>query len=340
MDFRHTEARRASYQQNEAMSETTTTLQKTEEKAMEFVPYGNQDKIKLTLSIIKNLVAVPTRSGKTCSDKEALKAMMMMQARRLNPFEADCFLVGYDNRDGVATFALITAHQAFLKRAELHPEFDGMESGIVLLDEDGKLSDREGDFHLPEENVVGGWAKVHFKNRKFPIYRRLSIAKMRKPSPFWDANPAGQIVKCSEADALRSAFPTMCGGLVLRDEIDFPINGGSGHEMPKLQEQVPSATNTVEAEVIPAASGEAPKKPSSPIEELKEKILGEGFTFAQLNAWAQETGNFEQPVESFEKVDLATAKRLLRGWKLMKQGLEQVRDAQSNEECSNEFIRG
>src|SRR5439155_1742780 len=150
---------------------------------------------------IKNLVAIPTRTGKTCSDKEATKAMMEMQAQRLNPFKRDCYLVGYDSSDGVATFTLITAHQVFLQRAELNSEFDGMESGIVLLLENGNVLDREGDFHLPDENVVGGWAKVHFKNRKFPIYRRLSISKMRKKSPFWDQNPAGQVVKCAECDA-------------------------------------------------------------------------------------------------------------------------------------------
>lgn len=321
-----------------------TALQKTEEKAMEYVPLGCQDKIRLTLNIIKNLVAIPTRSGKTCSDKEATKAMMEMQAQRLNPFKKDCYLVGYDTEDGVATFSLITAHQVFLERGELHPDFDGMESGVVLLHEDsGKLEDREGDFHLPEEKVVGGWARVHSKKRKFPVYRRLSLTAMlaqvtaggrRRASPFWNNNPAGQIVKCAEADALRSAFPTVIGGLVSRDEVDLLPNGNrEAHELPKLQEQVPSgnATSTpVDAEVIP--DEKQPAKPKSPIEELKEKVLGEGFTFAQLNAWAQETGNFEQPVESFEKIDLATAKRLLRGWKLMKQGLEQLRAAESNQQ--------
>lgn len=329
------------------MSTETALQNKVEEKAMEYIPLGCQDRIRLTVKIIQNLVAVPTRTGKTCSEKEAMKAMMEMQAQRLNPFKKDCYLVGYDSADGVATFTLITAHQVFLERGELHPDFDGMESGVVLLRDDGKLEDREGDFHLPEETVVGGWARVHSKKRKFPVYRRLSLKTMlaqitgggsRRASPFWANNPAGQIVKCAEADALRSAFPTVIGGLVSRDETDILPNGNrEAHELPKLQEQVGSSSTTtaaVDAEVVPESVSEPakskPSKAASPAEELKERVIGEGFTLAQFNAWALESGQIEQEQESFEKLDPATARRLLRGWRLMKEGLEALRAAQSN----------
>jgi hypothetical protein len=87
---------------------------------MEYVPFGASDKIKLTIAIIKNLVAVKTKSGKTCSDQDAIKFMMMCQARRLNPFEGDAFLIGYDAKDALRSH--ITAHQAFLKRAEVNAE--------------------------------------------------------------------------------------------------------------------------------------------------------------------------------------------------------------------------
>src|SRR5580692_885246 len=106
-----------------------------EEKPMEYVPFGSQDKIKLSVAIVQNLICVKTKTGKTCTAGDAIKFMMMCQARRLNPFEGDAFLIGYDGREGPA-FSLITAHQAFLKRAEVNPEYDGMKSGVIV-EQDG-----------------------------------------------------------------------------------------------------------------------------------------------------------------------------------------------------------
>lgn len=188
-------------------------------KEMEFVPFGQADSIKLSVEIVKNLIAVPTRSGKTCSDRDAIKFMMLCKAQRLNPFAGDAFLIGYDGKDG-PTFSLITAHVAFLKRAETHPEYDGMKSGIIVVDGDDLLSDIEGDFHLPKHKVVGGWATVYFKNRKYPITRRVKLSRFQKSFGVWQEDPAGMICKVAEADALRSSFPTLLGGLYMKDEIN------------------------------------------------------------------------------------------------------------------------
>ena len=192
-----------------------------QEKSIEFIPYGAADKIKLSVKIIQNMVAVPTKSGKTCSERDALRFLMLCQAQRLNPFAGDAYLVGYDSQDG-PSFSLITAHQAFLKRAETCADFEGMESGIILLsnDEDNPvISEREGDFYLESENVVGGWARVHRKGRR-DTYRRIRMARFNKGFAQWKADAAGMIVKCAEADALRSTFPTLLGGLYMQGEQD------------------------------------------------------------------------------------------------------------------------
>src|SRR5438045_9534432 len=65
-----------------------------EEKVMVYAPFGapEKDTIKLTPKIVMDLIAVPTRSGKTCSERDAIRFMMMCKARRLNPFEGDAFL--------------------------------------------------------------------------------------------------------------------------------------------------------------------------------------------------------------------------------------------------------
>jgi len=199
----------------------TTTLQRIDpEKSVEFVPFGAPDKIRLNIRIVQTMIATPTKSGKTCSERDAMRFLMLCQAQRLNPFAGDAYLVGYDAADG-PSYSLIASHQSLLKRAETCPDFEGMESGVILMDGENDVKEREGDFFIPDvETVVGGWARVHRSGRK-PMYRRLSIAqrKPRYPTPFWEgAKAAEQIVKCAEADALRSTFPTLLGGLYIQGE--------------------------------------------------------------------------------------------------------------------------
>ena len=155
-----------------------------------------------------------------------MRFMMLCKARGLNPFEGDAFLIGYDQDSG-PQFSLVTAIQAFLKRAEVHPEFDGMDSGVIVKDETGELRDREGDFLHPGDMLLGGWATVYCKNRSRPTKRRLSLGTFQKPTKIWRENTAGMIVKCAEADALRSTFPSTLAGMYLNDEMPMVFDGHS-----------------------------------------------------------------------------------------------------------------
>jgi len=242
-----------------------------ERSLIEFTPFGAKDKIQLSIAIVKRLVAVKTKTGKSCSDEDAFKFMLMCQARKLNPFEGDAYLIGYDTATG-PQFSLITAHQAFLKRAELNPEFDGMESGTIVLRQ-GQVVDLLGDWHMQNDNVLGGWATVYFKNRKYPMKKRLRLSRFNKGFGVWKEDPAGMIVKCAEADALRSSFPTMLGGMFIQEEVlpataaDIPRaefeepqpNGGN------KTEQAPPAERTATATVVePPVERKAPEPTPAP----------------------------------------------------------------------------
>lgn len=311
---------------------------KRDNKAMEFVPYGAQDRIKLSVSIIQNTVAVPTRSGKTCSERDALKFMMMCQAQRLNPFAGDAYLVGYDSQEG-PSFSLITAHQAFLKRAEMHPQYDGMESGIVLLKEDGTTEDRETDFHLPEERVVGGWARVHVKDRKIATYRRVRMERFNKGRAQWKEDAAGMICKCAEADALRSSFPTMVGGLYLREEMDFmPNTNGNGFQVPERAGNLVAVISDKPAEPAPVQSspegdgtnkeperaGEAKPTPQA---ELESVLTANGISFAEFIAWGDRTGAVPDAgsLPDMAALPADVAKRLLKGKLPMINGIKKAK---------------
>ena len=196
-----------------------TALAKKPETTVEYAAFGSNETVKLNASIIRNFIAAPTKSGAQASDKECMKFMALCKARALNPFEGDAFLLGYDGKDG-PQFSLITAHQAFLKRAEAAPEFDGMESGIVVRDESKAIVERVGDLRYEGETLLGGWATVYFKNKSRPMKKILDVRKFAKPYGVWQSNPEGMIAKCAEADALRSSFPNKLGGCYLREEMD------------------------------------------------------------------------------------------------------------------------
>ena len=212
---------------------------------MEYVPFGAQDKIRLSINIIRRLVAVPSTSGKLPTDEDCIKFQMMCQAKRLNPFEGDCFMIGYDTKAG-PKFSQITAHQVFLKRAEASKEFNGMESGVVV--KRGELVvDDIGDFTMDGDVLLGGWARVHKKGMEHPIFKRIKLSVFNKGTPLWIANPAGMIVKCVEADALRTAFPSLLGSMYLREEVQGAI------DQPKVVTAIfkdQTTSKSVEAEPI------------------------------------------------------------------------------------------
>ena len=216
---------------NDETKKDAVVVAKKAEQVIEYQAYGGDTKVRLTLELIRTMIAVPTRAGNLPTQRDCYQFAMLCKARGLNPFEGDAFLVGYETKNG-PKFNLITSHQAFLKRAELSPEFDGMESGVVVKTEDGKIKDHQGDFVSSGEKLVGGWARVAFKQRKIPTYRRINLERFKEDYGVWEQNPETMIVKCAEADALRSSFPTKMGGLYLREEMGRIADGKSNLATP------------------------------------------------------------------------------------------------------------
>lgn len=198
---------------------TTAVAEAPKETVISYMPLGEAEMIHLTLSRVKQFLCVPTKSGKMPSDEQVVKYMMLCKAQSLNPWVNDAYLVGYDGKDG-PQFSLITAQQAFLKRAEASPEFAGLESGVVVVTKDGTVKDRQGDLVLPGETLVGGWARAHRSDRPVPSYDALNLRTFDTGRSRWAADPAGMIVKCAEASALRKAFPSTLAAMYCKEEMD------------------------------------------------------------------------------------------------------------------------
>lgn len=318
-------------------------------KEMTFTPFANDEAITLSIAIVRNMLAIPTRSNKLPDDNACMRYMMMAKSRALNPFEGDCFLLGFDTQDG-PKFEMITAHQAFLKRAEIHPDFDGMDSGVIVREKESKqIVELQGDFHSDDQELFGGWAKVHHKSKKVPTYRRVKLATYRKPFGRWKDDPAGMICKVAESDALRSAFPTKLGGLYLREEIEIMSETEKTDgkqlpppmfEMPPTEPPKPSVTNGLkpsgdeEASEL-AGAGMVPEQPPSQpkasagknteqiIAALKERMAGE-VTEDQLLAYCRTQKLATAKHESFIQLSDSKLRDLLDDWEALLPELQAV----------------
>lgn len=278
------------------MSNNTQAVATRADKDMEFVPFGAKDKIKLSCAIIRQYIATPTKQGDLPDDRECTRFMMMCRSRLLDPFVGDAFLIGYRNTTtGKVDWSLITAHQAFIKRAEPHPEYNGKRSGVIFSPplecktcdgkgwieiEDnlrpcpkcecrGEWDEIEGDF-LPAEiqgqavTLVGGWCRVFFRTRANPEYQRLKLATyMKSYSPNWRDDPGGMICKCAEAAALRGAFPTSLGGLYMQDERQAFVEAPPVNR-PIFGQSDPPALDIAPAKALPEAPAAPPASPEPP----------------------------------------------------------------------------
>lgn len=193
--------------------------QATLAKVFEFVPLGAGESIKLSCDIIRLILNPRTKSGRTPPDDQVMKFIMLCQARRLNPFENDAYLIGYEGQDGDA-WSLITSIYAFLKRAEVNPQYEGIESGVIVETKDGAIEEHVGDFLRDDEKLLGGWAVVHRSDRKFPNKKRVEFKRYSTGKSRWQADPGGMICKVAECQALRDTFPTTLGGLFIGEEVD------------------------------------------------------------------------------------------------------------------------
>lgn len=150
------------------------------------------------------------------SAKEVAYFMELCRAQRLNPFLNEAYLVKFQGKPA----QIMVAHKALVKRAENHPEYDGMEHGVVVM-RDGAVHQEQRGAYYPEagEVLLGGWAKVYRKDRRMPIYAERSFKSMNKGQANWKSMPDVMIDKCAQAAAIREAFPDELRGMYVQEEM-------------------------------------------------------------------------------------------------------------------------
>lgn len=192
-------------------------------------------KIKLTPSIVQQYI-VGTNAKITLQEFKLFTELC--KVRKLNPFLREAYLIKY--KEGTPA-QLVVGKDAILKRAVLNPNYDGMESGIIIKKDDGKVEERQGTFKLEDEHLVGGWARVYRKDWSHPTYSSVSFNEVAQKTgqgqlnSNWANKGATMVEKVAKVRALRETFVEDLSGM---------------YEAEEVEQELPVDTVETQAEVI------------------------------------------------------------------------------------------
>ena len=180
---------------------------------------ANGEEIKLTGKMIRTYIAA---GNDKITDEEVVLFMKTCQHQKLNPFIKEAYLVKYDASKPAN---IITSKDAYMKRAEDHPNYDGLQAGLIILRGDD-VKEVEGSFMLDSDTLVGAWAKVARSDKKIPFYSSVSLKEYSKGQSTWKSMPGTMLRKVAIVQALREAFPQQLGGLYTQEEM---VASGAAH---------------------------------------------------------------------------------------------------------------
>lgn len=201
--------------------EEKQTEKKEEKKEVGIVTYvANGLEVKLSPSIVQNYIV---GNGSKITMAEYKFFSELCRARGLNPFLKEAYCIKYGNQPAT----IVVSKDVIEQRAETFQQYDGKESGIIVrIKATGEIVERNGCFWMKEyEDLVGGWCRVHRKDRSTPEYMSVSLEEVaqRKSDGTLNANwtnkPATMVEKVAKVRALRAAFPKDFCGMYIADEM-------------------------------------------------------------------------------------------------------------------------
>ena len=224
------------------------TIIKKEVKAPAPVVFqANGMEVKLTPAIVKNYLVSGDKERVT--DQEVAMFINLCKFSGLNPWLKEAYCIKY----GTEPATMVVGKEAFMKRAESHPEYDGFEAGVIVFDpESGVIDHRIGTITVPGEQIIGGYAEVWRKDKSHSTRIEVSFdeyAGRKKDGSLnrqWAAKPATMIRKVALVQALREAFPSSLGNMFTAEE--------QGAEDPAEFSMPAVNPEAIEAEVKPSVT--------------------------------------------------------------------------------------
>lgn len=227
---------------------------------------GNQE-IKLSKAIVRDYL---TKGDGNVTDKDLVGFINICKYNQLNPFLNEAFLVKYGNYPAT----MVVSKEALMKRADSDPNYDGMRGGIIVQ-RGNEVLELEGTFYLATDKLVGGWAEVYRKDRKYPYVAKITMAEYNSGKSLWKEKPSTMISKVAKVQALREAFPNQLGALYSQEEQGTQIEDAQFEE---VKDEIKQKTgkkvlnSTVESSSVKKATQQPSNVEPSNKEEKHEEL--------------------------------------------------------------------
>lgn len=226
-------------------------------EALETVYEIDGKEIKLNANIVREVLL---NGDGDLTDSEIIRFIALCKFNLLNPFLREAYIVKFkNNRGGNDSAQMIVSKEAYFKRAESSKDYDGIQSGIIVMKGE-EIHEIEGSFIAPGWTLVGGWAKVYRKSLKYPIVAKVNLSEYDKAQSTWNSKKSTMISKVAKVQALREAFPEKLNGLYLEEEI--------GNEQPTQ----PTPANTKASNIFAQAFGNTA---TTKVEETTAEVVNE-----------------------------------------------------------------
>lgn len=187
-------------------------LQVTDKDTVTYEVAGQE--VKLSYSIVRKYL---TKGNADVTDQELVQFISVCKFNKLNPFLNEAYLIKFKSARGDGNAQMVVSKEAFFKRAEASEQYDGIESGIIVLRGDNVV-ELEGCFRQAKDVLLGGWAKVYRKDRRMPTVSKVNLSEYDKGNSIWNEKKATMINKIAKVQALREAFPSQLGAMYAKEE--------------------------------------------------------------------------------------------------------------------------
>lgn len=202
------------------------------------------DKALITQNNVEMLHTLRNTVAPGLTDSEFALFAEIVKSTGLNPVTKEVWAIKAGGR-----LQLMTGINGFLRIANSHPMFDGME---VEFEKDG-------------DRIVAATAKVYRKDRRFPAVATAFMAEYGKPTPIWKQMPSVMLAKCAKSLAIREAFVQELGGLYTQEEMPAEYAPPRATTIPQEALIVSEKTNRVIGAKI------------EPVEDIVDVETGELF---------------------------------------------------------------
>lgn len=202
------------------MAVSNTLQKKATQKTSQMVRFEvNGAIVEISPQIVRDYLVSGDKERVTM--QELVMFINLCKFNGLNPWLREAYLVKY----GSEPATMVTGKEAFEKRADNNPDYDGNKAGVIVVrpDNDEPVY-RVGALVLPDETLVGGWAEVWRKERKQTCRIEVGFdeyAGRKKDGSLnrqWAAKPATMIRKVALVQALRESFPKSFQGMFTSEE--------------------------------------------------------------------------------------------------------------------------